>query len=200
MDQDLITFESFFEFEKRRISALFPKKTNLTKKMNFKKSILVLSLIAFIGFEASAQAKASPAMKAEGEVAGSKITINYSSPAVKGRTIWGELVPLGQIWRAGADDATTFTTTKDVTIEGKNLPAGTYSFFIIPGESMSTLVFNKVAKQWGTYNYDSKEDILRVSVPSQQTSKMEERLVYEVKPDSFEIRWEYGKASAKIGS
>lgn len=168
--------------------------------MNLKKSILALSLFIFVGFAASAQEKASPAMKAEGEVAGSKITINYSSPAVKGRTIWGELVPMGKIWRAGADNATTFTTSKDVMIEGKNLAAGTYSFFIIPGESESTLVFNKVAKQWGTYNYDAKEDVLRVNVASEQTSKMEERLVYEVKPNSFEIRWEYGRASAKIGS
>jgi hypothetical protein len=168
--------------------------------MNFKKSILALALTAFLGFAASAQEKASPAMKAEGVAAGSKITISYSSPAVKGRTIWGDLVPLGEIWRAGANDATTFSTSRDITIQGKSLPAGTYSFFIIPGETESTMIFNKVAKQWGTYNYDAKEDALRVSVPSQQTSKMEERLVYEVKSDSFEIRWEYGKASAKIGS
>ncbi len=168
--------------------------------MNFKKSFLTLALMAFVGFAASAQEKASPAMKAEGVAAGSKITISYSSPAVKGRTIWGDLVPLGEIWRAGANDATTFSTSRDITIQGKSLPAGTYSFFIIPGETESTMIFNKVAKQWGTYNYNAKEDILRVSVPSQQTSKMEERLVYEVKPDGFEIRWEYGKASAKIGS
>jgi hypothetical protein len=71
---------------------------------------------------------------------------------------------------------------------------------VIPGESESTFVFNKVAKQWGSYTYDDKQDILRVQVPSEQTSTMEERLVYEVKSDSFEIRWEYGKASAKIGS
>ncbi|MBM3169489.1 MAG: DUF2911 domain-containing protein [Bacteroidetes bacterium] len=147
-----------------------------------------------------AQEKASPARTAEGVAAGSSITINYSSPAVKGRTIWGELVPFGKVWRAGADNATTFSTSKDITIEGQKLPAGTYSFFIIPGEVESTFIFNKVAKQWGAYTYDEKEDILRVSVPSQQSSTLEERLVYEVKSDSFEIRWEYGKASAKIGS
>ncbi|MFL0684396.1 MAG: DUF2911 domain-containing protein [Algoriphagus aquaeductus] len=167
--------------------------------MNFKNSILTLALMVFSAL-AFAQEKASPARTAEGTAAGSKITIKYSSPAVKGRTIWGDLVPLGQVWRAGADEATTFTTSKDITIEGQKLPAGTYSFFIIPGESQSTLIFNKVAKQWGAYNYDAKEDQLRVNVPSQQTSTMEERLVYEVKPDSFEIRWEYGKAAAKIGS
>ncbi|MCE7057372.1 DUF2911 domain-containing protein [Algoriphagus sp. AGSA1] len=168
--------------------------------MNFKKSLLATALLAFMGVAAFAQEKASPAKTAEGTVGDAKITINYSSPAVKGRTIWGDLVPMGEVWRAGANEATTFTTTKDIMVEGKTLPAGTYSFFVIPGETSSTLIFNKVAKQWGAFDYDSKEDALRVSVPSQQTSSLEERLVYEVKPDSFEIRWEYGKASAKLGS
>jgi hypothetical protein len=170
------------------------------KTMNFKKSLFAFAMMAFVAFTANAQEKASPAKKAEGTAGGSKITINYSSPAVKGRVIWGDLVPLGQVWRAGADDATTFTTEKDIIVEGNKLPAGTYSFFIIPGETESTLIFNRVAKQWGAYSYDSKEDALRVSVPSLQTSTMEERLVYEVKPTGFEVRWEYGKAAAKIGS
>ncbi|MEN2282076.1 DUF2911 domain-containing protein [Algoriphagus sp. SE2] len=170
------------------------------KTINLKKSLFGFVLIVFIGFSASAQEKPSPAKTAEGTVGDAKITINYSSPAVKGRVIWGDLVPLGQVWRAGANEATTFTTTKDIMVEGKKLPAGTYGFFIIPGETESTLIFNKVAKQWGAFDYDSSQDVLRVTVPSQQTSTMEERLVYEVKPSSFEIRWEYGKASAKLGS
>jgi len=157
-----------------------------------------VTLLTFVG--AQAQEKASPPRTSEGLAAGAKISISYSSPAVKGRAIWGELVPFGKIWRAGADNATTFTTSKDITVQGQKLPAGTYSFFVIPGESESTFVFNKVVKQWGSYTYDDKQDILRVQVPSEQTSTMEERLVYEVKSDSFEIRWEYGKASAKIGS
>jgi len=168
--------------------------------MKITKISFVLSLLFLSVMSVQAQEKASPARTAEGVAAGSSITINYSSPAVKGRTIWGELVPFGKVWRAGADNATTFSTSKDITIEGQKLPAGTYSFFIIPGEVESTFIFNKVAKQWGAYTYDEKEDILRVSVPSQQSSTLEERLVYEVKSDSFEIRWEYGKASAKIGS
>jgi hypothetical protein len=175
------------------------KKALMMKTMNLKKNLFAFALTLIVAFAAIAQEKASPARKAEGTVAGAKITINYSSPAVKGRTIWGDLVPLGQVWRAGADDATTFTTSKDITVQGQKLPAGTYSFFIIPGETESTMIFNKVAKQWGAFNYDAKQDVLRVNVPSQQTSMMEERLVYEVKPDSFEIRWEYGKAAAKIG-
>jgi hypothetical protein len=168
--------------------------------MKLHKLILAFTLSFLFVAAATAQEKPSPAKTAEGTVAGAKITINYSSPAVKGRTIWGDLVPLGVIWRAGANEATTFTTSKDITVEGQKLAAGTYSFFVIPGESQSTFVFNKVAKQWGTYTYDEKEDVLRVNVASQQTSTLEERLVYEVKSDSFEIRWEYGKAAAKIGA
>jgi len=168
--------------------------------MKIQKLILAFSLSLFFALAAQAQDKPSPAETAEGEAAGAKITIKYSSPAVKGRTIWGDLVPFGKIWRAGANDATTFTTSKDITVEGQKLAAGTYSFFVIPGESTSTFVFNKVVKQWGTYTYDDKQDVLRVNVASQQSSTMEERLVYEVKDDSFEIRWEYGKAAAKIGA
>ena len=168
--------------------------------MRLHKLILAFTLSVLFVTAANAQDKPSQAKTAEGTVAGSKITINYSSPAVKGRTIWGDLVPLGVIWRAGANDATTFTTTKDINVEGQKLAAGTYSFFVIPGESQATFVFNKVAKQWGTYTYYEKQDVLRVNVASQQTSTLEERLVYEVKSDSFEIRWEYGKAAAKIGA
>lgn len=166
--------------------------------MNFKKSLF--SFLLFAGFAAAvmAQEKPSPAKTAEGTVGDAKITIKYSSPAVKGRVIWGDLVPLGQVWRAGANEATTFTTTKDLMVEGKMLPAGTYSFFVIPDEYQSTFIFNKVDKQWGAFNYDAAEDQLRVSVPSQQTSTMEERLKYEVKDGKFSIAWEYGKAEAKI--
>ncbi len=169
--------------------------------MDFRKTIFSIALTAFAAVAVFAQEKASPAKVAEGTVGDAKITINYSSPAVKGRVIWGDLVPLGQVWRAGANEATTFTTTKDILVQGKKLPAGTYGFFIIPSESgQSTFIFNKVAQQWGAFNYDSKEDVLRVDVPSGENSTMEERLVYEVKPGSFEIRWEYGKASATLSN
>jgi len=166
--------------------------------MNLKRSFLAFALLAFVGFAANAQEKPSPAKTTEGTVGDAKITINYSSPAVKGRTIWGDLVPLGEVWRAGANEATIFTTTKDIMVQGKKLAAGTYSFFIVPGETGSTMIFNKTAKQWGAFDYDKAQDALRVDVPSGQGSTMEERLVYEVKPSSFEIRWEYGKASATL--
>ncbi len=169
------------------------------KKALFTKIGLSIAFLAMFSVVAIAQdEKASPAQTAEGEINGAEITVNYSSPAVKGRTIWGDLVPFGQVWRAGADDATTFETSEDIKIQGQDLPAGTYSFFIIPGETESTFIFNKVAKQWGAYKYEESEDVLRVNVPSEESQSFEERLVYEVKPDGLEIRWENGKAFAKI--
>lgn len=165
----------------------------------FKKIGLVALLLTTVSLFANAQGeKPSPAKTAEGEINGAKITINYSSPAVKGRTVWGDLVPMGEVWRAGANDATTIEFSKDVKIQGKELPAGKYSFFVIPGEMESTFIFNKVAKQWGAYTYDQAEDALRVTVPSGQTSSLEERLVYEITKTGFEIRWEFGRAAASV--
>lgn len=169
------------------------------KQSIFKKIGMMAVLFMTVSLFANAQGeKPSPAKTAEGEINGAKITINYSSPAVKGRTIWGDLVPMGEVWRAGANDATTIEFSKDVKIQGKDLPAGKYSFFIIPGEMESTFIFNKVAKQWGAYTYDESEDALRVTVPFTKTSTLEERLVYEVTKTGFEIRWENGKAAASV--
>lgn len=167
-------------------------KRSILQKFGF----LAFSLM-LITFMSNAQEKASPAKTAEGTVNGAKITINYSSPAVKGRTIWGDLVPFGKVWRAGANEATIFETSKDIKVEGKDLPAGKYSFFIIPGENQSTFIFNSETGQWGT-NYDESKDVLRVQVQSQESSTMEERLVYEITKSGFEVRWANGKGQASI--
>jgi hypothetical protein len=157
---------------------------------------LVFAMVAMLSI--AQDDKPSPARTAEGEINGAKITINYSSPAVKGRVIWGDLVPVGQVWRAGANDATTFETSKDIKVQGQTLPAGKYSIFLIPNEGESILIFNKVAKQWGAYSYDESQDALRVNVPSNLGSNMEERLVYEVKADGVEMKWEYYYTFVKI--
>ncbi len=95
----------------------------------------------------------------------SKINISYSRPGVKGRVIWGKLVPYNVVWRAGADEATKFTFEGDVKINGKKLKAGSYSFFAIPSKTGEwTLIFNKVADQWGAFEYNISEDILRFKV------------------------------------
>ncbi|WP_339925645.1 DUF2911 domain-containing protein [uncultured Cyclobacterium sp.] len=164
-----------------------------TIKMLGLSTLLMLS----VAFMSNAQKKASPAKTAEGTINDAKITVNYSSPGVKGRTIFGDLVPLGKVWRAGANEATIFETSKDIEIEGKKLSAGKYSFFIIPGENSSTFIFNKQTGQWGT-KYDESQDALRVSVGSSQTNSLTENLVYNVLEDGLEVKWEYGRAKASI--
>jgi len=135
---------------------------------------------------------ASPASTATGKINGANITISYSSPAVKGRTIWGELVPYGKVWRAGANDATTFETDKAITIDGKELPAGKYSFFVIPEkDNKATIIFNTEAKQWGAYKYDEAKDKLRVTVPITKSKAITENLTYKVASNNVSLNWEY---------
>ncbi|WP_316797746.1 DUF2911 domain-containing protein [Pedobacter frigidisoli] len=139
----------------------------------------------------AAQAKPSPAATATGKVKGATITINYSSPAVKGRKIWGGLEAYDKVWRAGANEATTFETDKDIVVEGKPLAAGKYSFFLIPKESgVWTAIFNKEPKQWGAYKYEEAKDVLRVEVKTKALKATQERLVYKITKSGFSLDWD----------
>jgi len=162
---------------------------------------LLSVLLAFV-FTTSVMAqdqkpKASPAATATGKVGGATVTINYSSPSVKGRTIWGGLVPYGQVWRSGANEATTVTFDKDVMVEGKLLTAGTYSFYTIPTEDKWTVIFNKTAKQWGT-QYDEGQDALRVTVTPRKAPTMNERLKYDINSEGLLLSWENMAVPVKI--
>ncbi|MNF32868.1 hypothetical protein D3C85_322610 [compost metagenome] len=155
-----------------------------------KKIHLLLIALLTVTFVNAQDKPASPPAVATGKINGATISINYSSPSVKGRKIWGELVPFNKIWRAGANDATTIETDKDLTVEGSKLPAGKYSFFVIPNEKECVIIFNKVAKQSGTHNYKEKEDQLRVTVKQQLADSSTERLVYTVNENSIVLSWE----------
>lgn len=149
-------------------------------------------LFAFllISFTACAQgSKPSPAATATGKVGDATITINYSSPSVKGRTIWGELVPYGKVWRAGANGATTFESSHDITVEGKKLAAGKYSIFAIPGETEWQIIFNSQTGQWGT-QHDASKDLLTVSVKPTTAASANERLLYDVTKNGFSLKWD----------
>jgi hypothetical protein len=98
------------------------------------------------------------------------ITVDYSRPAVKGRAIWGALVPYDKVWRTGANEATRITFSDDVTINGQPLAKGTYSLHTIPGKDSWTIIFNKTANQWGSFNYDAAQDALRVTAKPAKTS------------------------------
>lgn len=161
------------------------------------KKFLTLSfLLAFFvfAFSASAQEKASPAATATGKIGDATITINYSSPAVKGRKIWGDLVPYDKVWRAGANQATTFETDKAIKIEGKELPAGKYSLFATPGEKEWQFIFNSQTGQWGIKggqaNRDAANDVLIIAVKPTTSPVMNERLLYDVTEKGFSFKWE----------
>lgn len=159
--------------------------------MILKKKIYLIFIALVTATFVNAQNKpASPASVATGEINGATISISYSSPSVKGRKIWGELVSFDKVWRAGANDATTFETNTDLIIEGSKLVAGKYSFFVIPNEKECVLIFNKEAKQWGTYNYNKKEDQLRVTVKQNISDTNSERLVYTINKNSIVLSWE----------
>jgi len=146
--------------------------------------------------------EASPKAAVTQTVGLTEITITYHQPAVKGRTIWGDLVPYNKVWRAGANENTTFHFSDPVMINGKELAAGTYGFHIIPSEMEWTLIFSTIYTAWGSYSYDEKEDALRLKVKP-ATGDFKERLTYyfEDATDSTVnavMQWEKVKISFPI--
>jgi tetratricopeptide (TPR) repeat protein len=131
------------------------------------------------------------------------ITVNYHRPLVKGRTIWGKVVPYGQVWRAGANENTTIIFTDPVTIEGKTLEKGTYGLHMLPNQDEWTVIFSKVNTAWGSFTYKESEDALRVNVKP-QTAEMEEALAYEIDQPTensavITMRWEKVAVPFKVG-
>jgi len=125
--------------------------------------------------------RTSPRASVMQAVGGAEVEIAYGRPAVKARKVWGELVPDGRVWRAGANEATRFTFSRAVRIEGHALAAGTYTFFAIPGAAEWTLIFNRVPRQWGAFDYDPAFDALRFTVKPAEAPH-EEHLRYGFEP------------------
>jgi hypothetical protein len=120
------------------------------------------------------EARASPNAAVSQTIGTTEVRITYGRPSVNDRTIFAEdgLVPYGEVWRTGANEATTISFSSDVMIEGESLSAGTYSLYTIPGPDSWTLIFNDIANQWGT-EYDESEDVLRVEVSPESASTQE---------------------------
>ena len=108
------------------------------------------------------------------------VDVHYGAPAVKGRTVWGGVVPYDKVWRGGANEATTIEFTTDVNVEGQNLKAGKYALFFIPGPTEWTVIFNKKYDQWGAFSYQESEDALRIIVTPKMNEGMQERLAYTI--------------------
>ena len=143
------------------------------------------------------QAAQSPASSATGKIGNASITINYGSPSVKGRAIWGELVPYGKVWRTGANKATTFETDADITVEGQPLKKGKYALFTIPEKNEWVIIFNKTTDQWGSFNYKQDDDVLRVKSKPSSSNESVEALKFEVGKNAVTMKWE--KLSVSFG-
>ncbi|MCC5918848.1 MAG: DUF2911 domain-containing protein [Cryomorphaceae bacterium] len=137
-----------------------------------KKIISLFSLSLFVGL-VNAQELPTPSSKAsvEQRIGLTDIRIDYHRPSANDRVVFGELVPFGQLWRTGANKATSITFSTDVKMMGKNVPAGTYSLFTIPNKTNWVIVLNKETELWGTGNYQESQDVLRVEVPNKTLSE-----------------------------
>jgi len=170
------------------------------KQLFQSKAIYFFVCAFFVSSTAFSQTKPipSPRDSVSGDIAGSHIKIWYGAPSVRGRKIFadaGALEPYGKIWRAGANQMTTFETSRDIMVEGKTLPAGKYSLFATPGKDEWTIIFNSVTGQWGihrdgTANDDPAKDVLVVKVKPRHTSALTERLVYTLDNRGFHLAWE----------
>ena len=122
------------------------------------------------------------------------VTITYNRPAVRSRAIWGSLVPYDQVWRTGANEATTIEFSEDVTVNGQPLPKGKYSLHTVPGRDQWSVIFNKAANQWGSYAYDAAQDALRVTAKPERAD-FREWMTFEIPEMTTDtakvvLRWE----------
>ena len=132
-----------------------------------------------------------PATVTQKIASGATITIDYSQPSVKGRTIGKDLEPMnGQVWRTGANEATVFETDKDVMVEGKKLPAGKYGLFTLFNGNDVTVIFNKTWKQWGAFKYNEADDALRVKATESKLSSPSEKMTFAINPaGKVDLMW-----------
>lgn len=163
---------------------------------------LALSFASLAGAQQLELPRPSPNAKVTQTVGVTDISVEYSSPAVKGRKIWGGLVPYNEVWRAGANAATKVTFSKDVIVDGKPVPAGSYALFVIPTPAKWTLILSKKTDQFGAFTYKKEDDQLRVDVKPQPIAPRE-RLAYLVSnfsdtTASLDLEWEKVRASLPI--
>lgn len=159
---------------------------------------LMAMFVLTASFAQEQKKRTSPPANAEGMVGDVKVTVNYHSPAADGRKIMGDLVPYGQVWRTGANNATTVEFSKAVKVEGKDLAAGKYEIFTIPGEKEWTVIFQKATGQWGSYTYKQENDVLRVNVKSEAPKEFVESLKIGVDKDALYIKWENTKVKVAL--
>lgn len=156
-------------------------------------AMLLLLTVAGTAQEDKSKRVSPPAEATATTGDGVKVTIDYSAPNVKGREIWGSLVEYDKVWRTGANEATTFEVSKDVTIDGHKLAKGKYALFtIVPKDGGDiTVILNKEANQWGAFKYKESEDALRFKVKAGKVEESQEALSFKVdKSGKVSFAWE----------
>lgn len=152
--------------------------------------VAISSTIMSCGQADKSKRPSPPAVVIDTLTSGAVVSINYSQPSVKGRTIGNNLEPLdGRVWRAGANEATVFEISQSVKIEGKELPAGKYALFMLSGPEEWTIIFNKTWDQWGAFSYKEGEDALRVKVKPAKGKEFTETLTYTIADDGTVSLW-----------
>ena len=156
------------------------------KKLVFLSSML----LGVLGVFGQGQPASPPASVSETIKGGTVVTINYSQPALKGRTIGNGVAPFDKVWRTGANEATVFEVSKDVKVNGNALPAGKYGLFTIPGKDEWVVIFNKTWKQWGAFKYSDADDALRIKVKPAKAASASERMTFVVGKDGkVQLLW-----------
>jgi hypothetical protein len=160
------------------------------------KNFLFLASIFFTGFVACSQPPVSP----HDTVTSKNVKVTYGRPYKKGREIWGKLVPYGQVYRLGADEATNITFMKDGMFGGKPVKAGTYTLFATPTEKSWTLILNGQLGQWGAYDYEKykDKDVLKVSVDVHNLEKSVEQFTFRFDKGALIIEWDKTQVSVPV--
>jgi len=165
-------------------------------------AVLVTSLHACAQQEDKSKRPSPPAKVSQTINSGATVTIDYSQPSLKGRTIGKDVEPMnGKVWRAGANEATVFEVNKDVKVEGKPLPAGKYALFMIADPNEWTIIFNKKWDTWGAFDYEKNkgQDALQVKVKPATTTSPTEKLTYQIAKDgTVTLMWGDRKVAFKV--
>jgi hypothetical protein len=157
-----------------------------------------------LGAQQDKSKRPSPPATAKCELAGGKtVTIDYSSPRKKGRNVFPDVVKYDQVWRTGANEATTFVTTGDVMVGGTHVPAGSYTLFTIPGKDKWTLILSKKTGEWGTDYPGEKEDLARVEMKAGTASAPVENFTISFEKAgngcTLKLAWDTTTASVSVG-
>lgn len=168
-----------------------------SKKMALMILGMILTSVISIGQVSAQQAPASPRKAAEGSVGDKKVSIDFGAPSVRGRKVFGGLVPYDKVWRFGANKATHLTVDKDIMIGNLAVPKGTYTLYAWPVEGGMKLIVNKQTGQWGTV-YDEKQDLGRVDMNVGKTIALVETMSLTIEGGKLKFEWENVSATVAI--